>query len=49
MQNENTKQTLEGEKEKEIETEFFIQMTMQIQIQHKYITQIINKTKNKKK
>ena len=26
MQNENTKQTLEGE-EKEIETEFFIQMT----------------------
>ena len=27
MQNENKKQTLEGEKEKEIETEFFIQMT----------------------
>ena len=27
MQNENTKQNLEGEKEKEIETEFFIQIT----------------------
>ena len=47
MQNENTKQTLERERKKLKQSSSF-KWQMQIQIQHKYITQIINKTKNKK-